>query len=265
MAEGAIYSEGFAMQNQVQEIDTSLCRSALYEALALGFRAPTKETIERLVSVDGVDALADAAALLDSSWGSSLASSVRGLAREADLESLSFSYRRLFGHTARGVVPPYETEYGEESVFQPMHEMGDLAAFYRAFGLEVAQNAHERIDHIGFECEFLLFLCRKEAYALEQNDFTMLGATREAARFFLKHHAGRWAPAFGRKLAREDQAGFYGALGLLAAEFISSECRATGVPAGPEFVRLRSTESPEIPMGCGSANECLPTQSEPQR
>jgi len=245
--------------------DIALCRSAMYEALALGFCLPTEETIERVASAEGAGALADAAAVLDSVWGSKLASSVRGLAREVHLESLAALYRRLFGHTARGVVPPYETEYGEESVFQPMHEMGDLAAFYRAFGLEVAPNAHERIDHIGFEFEFLLFLCRKEAYALEQNDFAMLDATRQATRVFLKNHLGRWAPGFGRKLAREDQGGFFGALGLLAAEFVSLECRAAGVTAGPEFLRLRSPEPPDVPMACGSANECLETPSEPAR
>ena len=239
-------------------IDLALCRSILYEVLALGFRPPTQETVDRLVGADAVEALADAAAILDSAWGSSLAPSVRSLAREYDLESLATSHRRLFGHTARGLVPPYETEYGEESLFQPMHEMGDLAAFYRAFGLEIVLTAHERIDHASFECEFLLFLCRKEAYALEQNDAAMLDATLQAARVFLKNHLGRWAPAFGRKLAREDEGGFFGALGLLTAEFISLECKATGVPAGPEFLRLRAPESPDLPMGCGSANECPP-------
>ena len=248
---------------EMSEVDIALCRSVLYGTLALGFRAPTRETIERLVMPEGVEALAAAAALLDSVRGSALASSVRGLAREADLESLAASSRRLFGHTARGVVPPYETEYGEESIFQPMHEMSDLAAFYRAFGLEVAPTAHERIDHVSCESEFLLFLCRKEAYALEQNDVAMLDATRQATRVFLKNHLGRWAPAFGRKLAREDQEGFFGALGLLTADFISSECTAAGVPAGPEFLRLRSPEPPDVPMGCGPVNESLPIPSEP--
>ena len=236
--------------------DLALCRSALYEALALGFRAPTEETIERLVSADGREALADAAALLDVAWGSNLASSVRGLAGGSGLDALAESFPRLFGHSARGLVPPYETEYGEESVFQPMHEMSDLAAFYRAFGLEVALGAHERSDHVSAECEFLLVLCRKEAYASERNDPVMLDQTRRAWRLFLRNHLGRWGPAFGKKLQREDQGGFYGALGVLAADFLSRECAAAGVPAGPEFLRLRSPEPPDLPMGCGGNAEC---------
>jgi TorA maturation chaperone TorD len=136
-----------------------------------------------------------------------------------------------------------------------MQEMGDLAAFYRAFGLEVALTAHERSDHVSAECEFLLVLCRKEAYAGERDDTAMLETTRRAWRLFLRNHLGRWGPAFGKKLHREDQEGFYGALGLLATDFLSRECAAAGVPAGPEFLRLRSAEPPEVPAGCGPSED----------
>ncbi len=243
------------MRQATVEIDVALCRSAFYEALALGFRPPTAETVTRLVSADSVEALADAAAILDSVWGSSLASSVRGLATEADLDALMQSFHRLFGHTARGLVPPYETEYGEESLFQPMHEMSDLAAFYRAFGLVVAPSAHDRSDHLSCECEFLAVLCRKEAYALERGDQPMLEGTKRALRLFLRDHLGRWAPGFGKKVAREDPRGFFGTFGLLCAEFIAHECREAGVPAGPDLLRLRPAESPDLPMACGVSSQ----------
>jgi TorA maturation chaperone TorD len=235
----------------LEQADIALCRSALYEALALGLRPPGRETVTRLASLEGAAALADAAALLDLVWGSELAARVRGLGRPSDLEALEASFGRVFGHTARGAVPAYETEYGEDSLFQPMQEMSDLAAFFRAFGLALGPAAHERIDHISCECEFLLVLTRKEAYALERDDPAMLDATRRAARLFLRDHLGRWAPAFGRKLALEDQGGFFGALGALCADFITHECARFGVPAGPQFLRLRSVSLGDAPMACG--------------
>jgi len=244
-----------------QPCPVALCRSAFYEALALGFRPPTRETVTRLASAEAVEALIDVAALLDRLRGSSLASLVRGLLAGADLEALTRSFHRLFGHTARGLVPPYETEYGEESVFQPMQEMSDLAAFYRAFGLAMAPSAHERPDHLSCQCEFLAILCRKEAYALERDDQRMLEGTKRAMRLFLRDHLGRWAPGFGKKVAREDPEGFFGTLGLLCAEFIARECREAGVPAGPELLRLRSAESPDLPMACGSSQELLQIRS----
>jgi DMSO reductase family type II enzyme chaperone len=240
----------------VSEADLALCRSALYEALALGFRPPTEETVARLVAPDSVAALADAATVLDQAWGSDLTSDARRLAGPSGLDPLAAAFRRLFGYTSRGAVPPYETEYGEDSVFHPMHEMSDLSAFYRAFGLEVAPTAHERVDHVSCECEFLLVLARREACAIERDDSVMLEETRRATRLFLRDHLGRWAPGFGRKLAREDQGGFFGALGMLCADFVTRECVRLGVAAGPEFLRLRSARHADLPMACGKNAEC---------
>lgn len=244
-------------------VDRALCRSALYEALALGFRPPTGETVARLATAEGAAALADAAALLDATWGTGLADLVRRLAagppaggampsHAGALERLEADHRRLFGHTVRGVVPPYETEYGEDSVFLPIQEMSDLGAFFRAFGLALRPESHERIDHISCQCEFMLFLARKEAYCLEREQRAILEDTRRAARLFLRDHLGRFAPALGARLAREDPGGFYGALGELLAAFVARECGQAGVPAGPPVLRLRSASEGEAPVACGS-------------
>jgi DMSO reductase family type II enzyme chaperone len=237
--------------------EQALCRSALWEALALGFRPPSTETATRLLTREGAVALADAADWLDREHGTALAPLVRRLARPVGLEALTVAYQRCFGHTARGLVPPYETEYGVDSLFQPIHEMSDLAAFYRAFGLTLRGDARERPDHVACECEFLAFLARKEAYVLERGDATLLEGTRQAIRRFLASHLGRWAPAFGRALTKHDRGGFFGDLGRLATAYVCTECHRVGVPAGPEFLRLRTTADPDVPAACG-----VPTHSE---
>jgi hypothetical protein len=101
----------------------------------------------------------------------------------------------------------------------------------------------------------MLVLARKEAHALWTQDRPMLEETRRAGRLFLRDHLGRWAPALGRKLAREDAGRFYGALGALCGPFVAIECRRAGVPAGPELLRLRSTETADVPMACGRSVE----------
>ena len=166
--------------------DSSYCRAALYSALAVGFRAPGQETIARLLSQEGADVPAYVAAIVDNQ--NTLASRVLKLVtvKESSLLSLVASYQRLFGHTALGVVSPYETEYGNEALFQQPQEMGDLAGFYRAFGPRLDTTEHERLDHISCECEFMLFLALKEVYALEHNDMAMLEETRKASRLFLR-------------------------------------------------------------------------------
>jgi DMSO reductase family type II enzyme chaperone len=233
--------------------DLALCRSALWEALALGFRPPAADTLTRLAARDGARGLAAAAAVLDAADGAGLEPRALALAVEPPpaRAALEAAYGRLFGHTARGEAPPYETEYGEDSLFQPQREMSDLGAFYRAFGLRVSPTAHERPDHIACECEFLLVLARKEARALAAGDEPTSQATGDAARLFLRDHLGRWAPALGAGLARLDPHGFYGALGRLLEGFTTAECRRMGVAAGPGFLRLRSPADDDTPMACG--------------
>ena len=241
----------------VNEIDIALCRATLYSALALGFRPPTEETRSRLASKQAVAALKQAAALLDVRGGA-LLSAVEGLAaaEEESLESLQASHCRLFGHTAHGGVPPYETEYGAEALFQQPQELGDLTGFYRAFGLTLNPAEHERADHVSCECEFLSFLALKEAYALEQRDTSMLEETRKATRLFLRDHLGRFVPAFVKKLACEDRGGFYGALGDLCYRFITQECTRFSVPVGPENLTLRPATDDRVPMACGNGTDC---------
>lgn len=242
---------GTPTRSDAAPADLALCRSAVWEALALGFRPPAEETVARLASPEGADGLAAIAAVLDAAAGSGLEPLTRALAVATSVEALRVAYGRLFGHTARGEAPPYETEYGEASLFEPQRELADLGAFFRAFGLRLDPGARERPDHVACECEFLLVLARKEAHARRIGDEAMLAATDRAARLFLRDHPGRWAPGFGTKLGRLDPDGFYGALGRLLAAFVAAECRRVDVAAGPEFLRLRPAAPDATPMACG--------------
>lgn len=235
--------------SEQQQRDLALCRATLYAALALGFRPPTAETLERLTHPDAAAALADAARVLEPQG--SLAACAAALALpNAAVDELLAEYRSLFGHTARGEVPAYETEYGEEALFQQPQEMGDLAGFMRAFGLRLRPDAHERIDHVSCECEFFSFLACKEAYAIEHRDEEMHAATVHAGTLFLRDHLGRFAPAFARRIERADAAGFYARLGRLLGAFVEAECRRLKVPVGPVLLNLRPDPVTSAPMGC---------------
>lgn len=250
------------------ELELAFCRATLYSALALGFRPPTEEAIARLTTPQNAAALGETAAILDSDGKLGLASLVQAVAQAgaAGATVLMASYRALFGHAVRGPIPPYETEYGNEALFQQPQEMGDLMGFYRAFGLTVRVDGHERCDHISCECEFLSFLALKEAYALEHRDPDMLEASRKATRLFLRDHLGRFLPAFAAKLRREDRAGFYGMLVQLCLAFIELESNSFDVPRGAASLGLRPVDDDRIPMACGSGAECaaLPGAGAPE-
>ncbi|MBI4603246.1 MAG: molecular chaperone TorD family protein [Planctomycetes bacterium] len=242
------------------EIDQALCRGAIYDALALGLSPPTRDVLSRLAG-DGVfETLADAAAVLDASVrlaGPDLSSCVQELAQAARIATplgLERSHERLFGHTARGKISPYETEYGPGGVFHQETELADLGGFYRAFGLDIPPSRRERFDHMAAECEFLSFLACKEAYELVEGRTEARDAVRRAQKAFLRDHAGRFGRAFGQALSREADHPFYEALGSLCAAFLAWECQLAGVPSGPESLPLRLDEDPAVPMACGGCS-----------
>ena len=105
--------------------------------------------------------------------------------------------------------PPYETEYGNEALFQQPQEMGDLMGFYQAFGLTVRVDEHERCDHISCKCrKFLLFLLSKKPtpWTIKSQRCWRKHARRRAC--FYKTILAVFS-AFAKKLSREDRAGFY--------------------------------------------------------
>ena len=239
-----------------EKIDLALARATLYSALALGFRSPTEETITRLGSQDAVAALASAAALLDPTREFDLAAVSSLLTPYSSLLTLAEAHRALFGHTASAAVPPYETEYGNEALFQQPQELGDLMGFYNAFGLTLNCAAHERLDHISCECEFLSFLALKEAYVLEQGDKETRGEINKAQRLFLKDHLGRFLPTFTQKLSDADPSGFYAELAQLCLSFTTQESARFSIPLGGANLTLRPADDDRVPMACGSGIEC---------
>lgn len=233
-----------------------LSRATIYSALAIGFQPPDQETTRRLLPQESIDILVRAAGIVDDTAVLATKASRLANVEGTSLSLLSSAHQRIFGHTARGTVPPYETEYGDEALFQQPQQLGDLAGFCKAFGLTLNTAQHERLDHVSCECEFMAFLALKEVYAIEHEDSEMLAETQKAGRLFLRDHLGRFGPTFARKLAREDQGGFYGALGDLCSTFLALECNRVGVEAGPLDLGLRPATDDRVPMACGSGAEC---------
>lgn len=176
------------------------------------------------------------------------------------------AYLAAFGHAARGPCPLNEIEYGDlkaDPLFQP-HRLADLAAFYRAFGLEVADDAGERHDHLCLELEFMCVLAAKEAWAREHprntGQFTVV---RDAQKKFLREHLGRWTPAFTRRLERHAAGTPLAALARFTRTFILAECARLGVPPGSEDLLLRpADEAAALCDSCGLA-QALPGAAPP--
>jgi TorA maturation chaperone TorD len=169
--------------------------------------------------------------------------------KDASLDDLRKEHVRLLTPTVAGGLPPYETEYGKGEIFAKTRDLADIAGFYRAFGLDIAESAHERVDFIAAELEFMHWLVLKEERAQEKGDEANASLCREAQKDFLQDHLGRWAAYFGDRLAANSRHPFYALLGRRLSGFVSSECRRLG--AGPEAVSGRAPEDPSEDLSCG--------------
>jgi TorA maturation chaperone TorD len=130
-------------------------------------------------------------------------------------------HRQVFTHVVSQDCPPCEAFYTAKGIFQETSELADIAGFFKAFGLTLAES--ERVDHISVELEFMHFLTYKEAYAQTNHDAAKARFCRDTQRTFIRDHLGRWSPHFARLLDRKADGGYYSCLASLLEKFVSSE------------------------------------------
>lgn len=225
--------------------DSSLARAVVARYLKLALSSPHASSHRDLNSERAAAALHQAAMVLGIESGGVTE-------RKPPLSELVTGYVRLFGHSLRGRVCPYEIEYGKREPISQAQELSDVCGFYRAFGLEPSSSVIERWDHIAVELEFVELLSTKEAYALETHQDEMFEVTRHALKRFVREHVGFFGIALGATLEEEDPDGFYGRIGVLLASFLTAISRELDVPAGPRTLPLSSVEDDFVPMACGS-------------
>ena len=231
--------------------ESLLCRSQLYGMLALFYRHPSLIKENSFVK-EQWDIWEEAVSQLDFSNKAQLETSMALLRKaldKADVQKRIALYENCFSHTAHGTVSSYELEYGEEHTYRQPQQLGDIAAFYQAFGLKTSQKNHERVDHISVECEFMHFLNFKEAYAREHASKENAEICREASRRFLSEHLGKWAPSFALKLSKYVKEGLFKHLADLTLEFIVEDCHRHGITPGPKDLPIRPVSEKED-SGC---------------
>jgi putative dimethyl sulfoxide reductase chaperone len=255
------------MELPTTSVDEILARAVVYRALSVAFRPPESGRLALTAAGSG---LLTTVAALDHLAGccrdESLANAAANLASlsQPARDAAETTYWRLFGHTTRGAVCACETEYGPDNAFHQPQQLADISGYYLAFGLRAGAAADVRADHIACECEFMDFLCRKEAVLSADAESEPAGetleATRDAARTFLRDHLGRFGCALGARLAAEDPDGFHGALGLVLLAFLRAECGRVGVPSGAIDLAVRPEDVDETPMACGSGDDLIRIQ-----
>lgn len=149
------------------------------------------------------------------------------------LEDLQAEHRRVFSNVITLDCPPYETLFGNDHVFAQSHVMGDIAGFYKAFGVELSKDIHERLDHLSVELEFMHFLAYKESYALCHDGPEKTQIVVDAQKKFVKNHIGRWVPLFSRMLSKKSDSGLFRFIADICGAWMDFEAAYLGVTPQP--------------------------------
>jgi TorA maturation chaperone TorD len=149
------------------------------------------------------------------------------------LSDLQSEHRRVFSNVITLDCPPYETLFGNDHVFAQSHVMGDISGFYKAFGVELSKDIHERLDHLSVEFEFMHFLAYKESYSLCHDGPEKTQIVVDAQKKFVKNHIGRWVPLFCRMLTKKADSGLFKLVSDMTADWMEFETAFLGVTPQP--------------------------------
>lgn len=173
------------------------------------------------------------------------------LIESTDEKEWSQAFEQTLGHTANSQTPSYELEYGEEHSHRQPQQLADIAAFYQAFGLTMDSRSGERVDHASTECEFMSFLCFKEAGAWEKDGEEKAEITRAGSHRFFKDHLASWLPAFATRLSKNGQSQLLKQIAEFTFSFIALECDYLKIPLGSDQMPIRTIEE-NVETGCMS-------------
>lgn len=233
-------------------VERALSRSKLYLLISWSMLYPEDdEFLDYLQSgefvEDGRSALENLTKTLDGNGGEKARTKLLELGKYFDqlepwvssecanwqLADLQAEHRRVFSNTITLDCPPYETLFGNDHVFAQAHVMGDIAGFYKAFGVELSRDIHERLDHLSVELEFMHFVAYKESYARCHDGADKTQIVVDAQKKFVKDHIGRWVPLFARMLVRKADYGFYRYLADITADWLDFDAAFLGVTPQP--------------------------------
>lgn len=233
-------------------VERALARSKLYLLLSWSFLYPEDdEFLDYLQSGEFVDdgrsALESLKKALDGQIGGEGIDGLAAISNHFDaieqwinsegsnwnIQDLRDDHRRVFSNVISLDCPPYETLFGNDHVFGQSYTMGDIAGFYNAFGLQLSQDIHERLDHLSVELEFVHYLAYKESYAILHDGLEKLQTVVDAEKKFVKEHLGRWVPLFAGMLKKKADYGFYKTLADFTADWIAFEVAYLDVTPQP--------------------------------
>jgi TorA maturation chaperone TorD len=230
-------------------------RARLYSLVSLALDRPDEQLPAMLAADEFAPELRDAAAGLDDEDLTQAADTVADLAADAEAADIERAWASLFGVEEGVSVSPYELTYLPGPLMTTTDELADIAGFYKAFDLTIADGENDRKDHVVFQTEFLSDLALREATLKQRGDDEGVEIVVDARRSFVEDHLGRWYWRFAEEVNKQDD-GFYAAVANLLAAIVEMELddldvKPDWVPDNPEVIEWNEDLFGDSGRGCG--------------
>lgn len=174
------------------------CAAALTVLARLQLTPPDEETMDQVAGLAGQWPLSEVApepapARLARVAGWDLLLGSRDAQETA--EEVRGDQDRLYGITAKAVVPPFESVHRNEEglVFDAVTL--EVRSMYLRAGLRAPALGREPDDHLGLELDFLAHCCTAALDALERGEEDVADSYLAVAQEFTQEHLLTWAPA----------------------------------------------------------------------
>ncbi|OIB59102.1 dehydrogenase [Natrialba sp. SSL1] len=276
----------------------SVHRARLYKLLSLAFDRPGETLESALVSGTFDEQLLESAAVLDGAVTTvsderdksdptadahgDLHDAAKTVvdaspATEAEVDEHYSTWTSLFGFETGGDIPQYEIEFSPGTLVTSTDTLSDIAGFYDAFGLSLADDRRERVDHLCIELEFVSQLALQTAALAKKGDETGIEIVTDAQGSFIEDHLGRWLPRYREAIedgegvgedaidatdetAVDGETAFYDALAVLACRLVERDADRFAVepdvfaetPAEPSPLEGLTNSEGDVDFRCGT-------------
>lgn len=137
---------------------------------------------------------------------------------------LKSEFARLFLGPKRLLAPPFESVYLSPRKRMMGEETMEVRQIYNKMGMEVLAFGSLPDDHIGFELEFMYYLCFRVIESINNKDsipeITKFVETQE---LFIRDHLIKWVPEFCKDIIMNTNLEFFKELARFTEKFILQE------------------------------------------
>lgn len=148
-----------------------------------------------------------------------------------DAEQIADDHNRLYGDSARALVPPYESVHRgiDKLVFDDATI--EVRAAYRELGLRAPRLNREPDDHLGLEFDFVAQALLRACDATADGDTAGAARLLDLVRDFIADHLARWAPGMLAAVVGAARTQFMVGVARLSLATLDQASAALGVPA----------------------------------